>query len=139
MIRMKKIDLSDIGLKEANNKFWYLRECDFLPELLRQAFNRQGITNHAELEEMNELGNLFTTREEALSVARKMRACLRSLTGRTAVGSTSKGSHTPLSPAEINLRLPLPRSQGNVLALHIQGNAHGRTDVCCEGICEEMI
>lgn len=61
--------------------YWYLREGDFRPEPIANIFGGS-YYNKRFLEEMEELGNLFTTKEEAARASEEIRDYLRSRYGK---------------------------------------------------------
>ena len=56
-------------LKEANKKYWYLREGDMKPELLEMYNNRRGCRDKEHFAYLMENGFLFSSRDEALKAS----------------------------------------------------------------------
>lgn len=63
-------------LKRLNEAYWYLRDGDLLPERVKAFMDGKGITMLVQLDELNEIGNLFASKEEALAASRAVRAFL---------------------------------------------------------------
>lgn len=63
-------------LKRLNEAYWYLRDGDLLPEKVAMFMDGKGITQFTQLDMLDEAGNLFVSKEEALAVSRAVRAFL---------------------------------------------------------------
>ena len=76
-------------LKYANSNLWFLREGDYLPELLQDFSAGRGVDTIEQLDEMRRIGTVYPTRETALIISSKVRALLGQATLECLV-STSK-------------------------------------------------
>lgn len=63
-------------LKHANANLWFLREGDYLPELLQEFSAGRGVKTIEQLNEMRRIGTVYPTRETASIISSKVRALL---------------------------------------------------------------